>query len=59
MEKMITYRELTLEQRRKTYENYLRIWGEDCDAYGNFAEYDEDQTLNNFEFDAETLEFPG
>ena len=56
-----SYRELTLNEKIKTFNNYQELCKNDSDLipYEDFKEYDEDNYFNNFDFDSDTLEFLG
>ena len=56
-----TYRELTLGERIKTYENYQKLCEEDPDIvpFNSFDDYDEEQRFLDFDFDADSLECLG
>jgi hypothetical protein len=56
----LTYRELTPNQQRVTYQNFVRICKqENYTAFGNFEEYHDEQIALDLDFDAETLECIG
>lgn len=48
-----TYRELTLEERFRTFEVFIELFG--GDVYGSFEEYDSDQEIDNFDFNTDTF----
>lgn len=56
-----TYRELSAEEKRKTFDNYQGL----CEThkemiqFASFEEYDKEQHILNMEFDADTLECLG
>lgn len=61
MENIKSYRELSLEEKIKTYENYQNLCLEysECIPYENFNEYDEEQNFLDMDFNENTLECLG
>ena len=56
-----TYRELTAEEQRKTFDNYQALCEQHRELipFASFEEYDKEQRFIDFTFDAETLECLG
>lgn len=58
--KTVTYRQLTPEQQKETYANFVKICKEEnYMSFGNFEEYHDEQLALDLDFDAETLECIG
>lgn len=58
---MKTYKQLTAEERMKTYENWQALCeaDEDYTPFASFEEYDAEQEMLDFDFDADTLDCLG
>lgn len=57
-----TYRELSAQEQRKTFDNYQSLCEQNPEImqlFASFEEYDEAQRILDFEFDADTLECLG
>ena len=56
-----TYRQLTVAERIATFENYQALCEEyeEYTPFANFAEYDAEQEMLDFDFDADTLDCLG
>lgn len=61
MKKYKTYRELTTEERVKTFNRYQDLCNINrCfEPYESFEDYNEEQVMYDFDFDCETLECLG
>ena len=56
-----TYRQLTVEERIATFERYQALCeaDEDYTPFASFEEYDAEQEMLDFDFDADTLDCLG
>lgn len=56
-----TYRELSADEQRKTFDNYQSMCGQHPEMipFASFEEYDREQRFLDMTFDADTLECLG
>lgn len=56
-----TYRELSAQEQRKTFDNYQSLCEQHPEMipFASFEEYDKEQRDLDFDFDADTLECLG